>query len=482
MATVLESDIDSENPMNIREGSVSASDLALENDLGKKNLLSVNFLLFNERKLAYQKADKILKEVSYPAQTLSAVFNRSAYKLEVGDYFKFSYDQYGISERVFRVISLKDSGEGNPDISVEAIEALDYLSASIPTTEEPQANAPDFIVKTIEPLLAISVYELPYSHAGGENFQIIPLVGRQTRTETGFYIYYSIDDGVSYNFLKEERSYSFFGTSWGEPNVDGNETFDTENTVSVLISNYAQNKDVDLIDEVTADQMFLGENLAIIGTEVFSYKKIEQSSGSIYNITGVSRGLYGSTRESTWTNKTIRFLLNKPETISNERFYHGNTVFFKFVPYDLFGVGDISEAYTYTYTFSGTALTPLKPHRVKADNYYGTGEWTEGNDIVFTWESSLRGYGAGTEGMSSELRSLSGEGLYRLEIYKDSVLYRTVTDLSSQTYTYTDANIYSDFSSTYPDYFEVRIYNYILNADGNTYTSEYENMTINKAF
>jgi hypothetical protein len=84
--------------------------------------------------------------------------------------------------------------------------------------------------------------------------------------------------------------------------------------------------------------------------------------------------------------------------------------------------------------------------------------------------------------MSSELRSLSGEGLYRLEIYRDSVLYRTVTGLSSQTYTYTDANIYSDFSSTYPDYFEVRIYNYILNADGNTYTSEYESMTMNKAF
>ncbi len=478
--TITESDIDSEHPLNIREATVSASDLALTNDLGKKNLQPVSFLLFNERDLAYQRADKLLREVSYPVLSLSVVCNAAAYKLEVGDFFKFSYDQYNISNKVFRVVSLKDSDIETPNITIEAVESLDYISTAIPDTETAQGNDADFVIKTIDALLMIDVHELNYHFADGENFRIIPTVGRQSGTETGFNVYYSIDEGESYAYLSNEKSFGFFGIATSEISVL-DRVFNLTDTVSVRIINYENNQDVDTIEEITTDKMFTGWNLAIVGTEIFSYKNIEQSSGSTYTITGINRGLYGSVQEETWQNKTIRFMLQFPEAILNNSFYYGSQVYFKFVPYDLYGVGDLSEAYLYIYTFTGLALTPLKPHRLKADDFYGTGEWTTGNDIVFIWESSLQGYGAGIEGMSSELKEVSLEGLFKVEIYKGATLYRTVTGLTSATYTYADADIYSDFSSTYPDYFEARVYNYKLNADGNTYTSESETITLNKA-
>jgi len=465
--------------LNIREGAVSASDIALINDIGKENLQSVNFLLINNRQLAYQRADRLLRELSYPALNISIVVNRVGYKLQVGDFFKLTFAQYNLTERVFRIISIVEHDPKKDTIEIKAIESIDYISNSIPSTEETQDSESTFEILALEAFISISLFETVYSLADS-NFTLTPVIGRRTLAETGYNIYYSIDNGVSYNFLETGDRFGILGTLNEAIYIDNHFLPDIE--IVVTIANPTTNTDIDQIEEITNNQMFERLNIAIIDSEIISFKKLVlNDDNTTYTMTGVNRGLLGSVMAEHTAFTEITFIRNVTSQISNINFSYGASLYFKFTPYNAFSTGDISEAYAIPYVFTGTAFKPYPVHNLKADSYYGTSEWTSGNDIVIEWESSLRGSGCGTMSMESELQDVTIEGVFKIEIVKDSTIYRTVTGLTDTTYTYTDANIYSDFSSTYPDYFDINVYNILTATDGITYSSRQSSLTVNKA-
>ena len=82
------------------------------------------------------------------------------------------------------------------------------------------------------------------------------------------------------------------------------------------------------------------------------------------------------------------------------------------------------------------------------------------NDIVLTWSARKRGTGAGIGVPGVILPASDHEGLFKIEVYVNDILVRTITGIDALTWTYTEAMNIED-NGALADEIEFRLYNYI---------------------
>jgi hypothetical protein len=249
----------------------------------------------------------------------------------------------------------------------------------------------------------------------------------------------------------DEVAYEYEGSiisdmTWGstvstlyDPPFDNPFAPDTTNTLEVSMQSGGEN-----LESVTTLQMLNGANaMAVVKTngeiEVIQYRDVTPNGNNSYTLSYLLRGRRGTdTMSFNHTGGELVLMLSisdgqiHPLTIAEldaVRYYRG------------VGVGQlVEEAERITLSSSHRPLKPYAPVHLAAV--------LDGSDIDITWVRRTRVGGAlidyvGTVPLSED------EEEYELEIYDAPAgsLLRTVTGISTTEYTYTNADIITDFGS-----------------------------------
>jgi len=438
---------------------------------------TVKMGLFTVNKNAVRQGDYILAKESYPVARVRFPANRNIFRLQPGDPFKFVYPKYGITEMICRVVRIEEEDVGTERIIVTALEESVHATKPITSYTEPpnyRRRRPSDRVSVLTP---VNVVEAPYALAG-EEISLIFLVPRKTGNELGYQIYLS-QDGTEYYNLKNSAYFQVWGTL-----AEAYPVTPTIDEDTGMLINFDTKQDMDRLQSISYTELLGTRNTCIIGDEIITFQTITPITTTQYRLTGVYRGRWGTVNKSHAIGENFYFTGASIVPVKHYSFTTGSTRYFKVVPYSRSSSGSLSSAEEITHTFTGEAYTPYEVINLKAngDNYWPIyyGLPTPG-DIVLTWTGRVRGDGTGIGDPSVVVDGAhETEGSFRAKFYVGGSLVRTADDLSSETYTYTAANILAD-NGHYPSKITAKVSNFIVGAGSVEYESDTTDLLIRKS-
>lgn len=275
----------------------------------------------------------------------------------------------------------------------------------------------------------------------------IPIL-RDTDDEAGFYaaacgvtdawagaeLWKSIDGGASYG--RSDTAFlvaSVIGSAiTAMPTFLGGNVIDEYSRVDVQVSGGA-------LSSVTADQMFAGANAMYLGGEIIAFRDATLLSTGKYRLSGLLRGRRG-TEQYMGTHAigdvcvllsagTMKRVLAATSEIGAARRYKAPA----------FGQA-LAQAAEQEFTNTAVGLKPLSPVQL-------VGGRNAAGDVIGKWTRRTRVGGEWRDYVDAQLGEASE--LYEVEVWNSTytTLKRTVTGLTSSTFTYTSAQQTTDFGS-----------------------------------
>lgn len=460
--------------VDYKDAVLNAGDIANRALQGMTVSKSARFGLIQTPAQAQTIAQRELRKAGYPLAELSFTANRKAFRLEPGDLFKFSYDPYGISQMVFRVLMIREKSLEKEEIEVSAIEAVEYLSSTSVTLPAATEGEAEPASRDLEALTHVKIVESPYAF-GGETVAVICLAAREIGFETGYVLTMSVDGGSSFLQVKNVRRYCPYGTLAAAYSA---ETYRIDDSVGISID--FTNDDVDEIETVDRSLLFGSTNLALLGDEIISFQTItpDEEVDGRYLISGIYRGRFDTEPADHAIGAEFYFIGSANAIgVADEAILLGSTRQFKAVPYAYWGSGLTADASEIEVAIAGRALTPYTPANLRAND--GGYRPTYTADIVLTWWSRVRGSGAGQgDALSAVDEAQSWEGYFKVEVYSGATLKRTTTGIDAATWTYSSAMNISDNGSL-ASALAFKVYNY-QTVSGITYTSAAAEIIVRK--
>lgn len=220
-----------------------------------------------------------------------------------------------------------------------------------------------------------------------------------------------------------------------------------------------------------------GEQMCLIGDEIFFLRGITPVEGedATYTLDGLIRARLGTVKAAhSIGDEILIFSADSIQLLSSTLLVAGSTIYAKSQPFAYSGAVDLSEIDPISINYAGGGYRPLPP--INLSTVDRTRGFVSGTDVSFRWgyRSVVGGAGAGL-GLSDKIYNAPlPEGYFRLEFRTTGgTLIRTVDNLTSAVYTYSDTNRISDFSG---NSFKVRVYN-ILNG----LVSDYDEIAVTPA-
>ena len=420
--------------VNFKKSEVIARDQANQWLRGAVRHHTVQMSLFTNKDNAMWVADRNLKQEGYPLGSLKFSANRNAFRLEPGDPFLFSYSQYNLADRVFRVTRITEEGPESEQINIEATEDINYLSNE--AQSDTAYSEPVERDVSIQKLDNVKVFEIPYVQSGEEKIKLGVAAGRETLNEIGFGAYRSLDN-TTYDMAETVKTFSIHGTLNGSYPSD---TYTIDDTVGFEVT--FDNSDVDQIENISRANMISGnDNVALIGDEIISFQYITPVSGSTYKIEKVFRGRFDTTPQDHSSGAHFYLLsTHRYGELQHAQFLPGTTRYVKAVPFNGVLSSNLSDATAQALQIEGRALKPYMPTNLKVNGvgirptYDGTG------DLTLTWAPRHRTEGAG-QGAADYMTAASPtwEGNFMVKVYHWELLKRTVEGINNDEWTYTSA-------------------------------------------
>ena len=280
-------------------------------------------------------------------------------------------------------------------------------------------------------------------------------------------------DGVTYTDLGSNSMIALGGTLIDALDGDNGLSLQEDGPEVTLIGD-----DLDSVSNYTGAEAEWrnGYQLCIIDNEFMFLRNITILSSTTYQLKGLIRGRFGSRKAEHAAGSNVFIFDQKyfvPET--GDFLAAGNTVYIKTLPQTWNDVIDVSEASTASLTMQGSGYRPMSPENLNSDDNCRC--WTTGNDLDLKWSfrnASEKASGAGFQAAGTAIQPVSPEGTFTLRIYDGTVLKRTVSLLTDNSYTYTNVNMVSDFGSE-PSEIIIRVVNTL-----NGLESEYDETTFEK--
>lgn len=437
-------------------------------DIGNKEIQgrvvskTIQMALFTRNENAAWAGANALRKESYPFAAVSFSANRNAFRLEVGDCFKFSYARYGVSNMICRVLQISEEGPESETITVQAMEDIFSIANAITIFTTPTGHAvpaPDY---TVQPFTHQKIVEAPYVIS--TDIKLLPIACRESDPDLGYDVYMSINGGTSYYFVKRISTLQPYGTLVGSYSGDTC-TIDDDVGLTIDIEHGAS-----LIETTTFDQVLAGlKNTALIGDEIISFQTITPVSGTQYKLDHVIRGRYDTVKDSHSEGAEFYcFPSEGLQLIIASELIAGAARKFKYVPYNIKKSGAIADCTALSLTVEGRALTPYMPGNLCANGSAAAARYDD--DIILTWSPRYRGKGAGLGLPGTVLPETDREGLFKVEVYVVAALVRTTSAIDAATWTYTEAMNIADNGAAAAEVV-LKVSNYRAEG-GNTYESD----------
>lgn len=145
----------------LEESTYKTTDLAGVAMQGGEVIKSVELTGVTNRTLAAKIAERMLIEESTPLATLELEVDQTGMLYNIGDPIKLSWETYGISQEIFRVIKVKEPKFGKGNITLTLVEDIfKHHDSIIDIPEDYFTSDPDAIPVPVE---EFGLVELPYS-------------------------------------------------------------------------------------------------------------------------------------------------------------------------------------------------------------------------------------------------------------------------------------------------------------------------------
>jgi len=250
----------------------------------------------------------------------------------------------------------------------------------------------------------------------------------------GCVIYKSTDGGVVYNELNSLVTASTKGTTIG---ALGDTSYpwqwDYANTVNVsLISGTLSGE--------TEINVLNGSNWCLVGSEIIAFKTATLEGDGTYTLSGLMRGLKGTDWATGTHVSGDRFILLDSSSILRileDSSLIGTSAKYKAVTLSK----SIADTSLQDFTNNAVCLKPYSPVDVKGSQATN-GNWT------FTWKRRTRFGGEWRDAVDATLNEDSEK--YLVEIHSNpsaSTIVNTLATVTSETATYTSAQVVTDFGS-----------------------------------
>ena len=422
------------SPIAIDEGNITLQERVVTK--------SIKLASFTNNKNAVWASRQNLQKVNYPYSEVKCVVNRNLFRLDVGDCFYFSYAPYDIEDMIYRVVRVEEKDINSEEITITAIEDVYGITTVRVDYTAPEDNTQEGTDYTIEAFDHEQIVESPYVLSGSTT-ELIPMAGRKSLLDLGFYLYMSIDDGASYFLLDAFPSLMPYGTLVGTYSEDIY-TIDNSNTGFTIDFDFTE--DLNQYETTTFSNVLAGiSNIAILGSEIISVQTITPDVDNKYILTDIIRGRYGTEKETHTNGTEFYFIHSNILKALNTEIAPNVTRKFKLVPYNSVSTGNIENSAVIELSITGVSRTPYKPINFMANDGSYAARYTD--DVVLTWSPRYRDTGAGIGVPGEVLAEATREGLFRIEVFVSDVEVRETTDIDAATWTYTEAMNISDNGS-----------------------------------
>jgi hypothetical protein len=220
-------------------------------------------------------------------------------------------------------------------------------------------------------------------------------------------------------------------------------------------------EDIDKVSDLSSstEEWRSGTQLCLINNELFFLRSVTATATEgIYRLDGLLRARYGTTQAAHAIDDIV-FIFNQADLLLFNQPWvaTGRDLYVKTVPVSPTGSVNIEDEVAESIIpYQGGGFRPLQPANLTTEDW--TSAWIAGTDIDLRWDykNASSKAGAGIP-LSDEPSQLSlPEGYFKLEILNGSTVVRTVTEISLGSYTYTNANLVSDFGGE-PSSFTARV-------------------------
>lgn len=407
---------------------------------GARVPVSIDFKGLSNAWAASLVAGRTLRKVSSQPNKFRITVNRLAWNLPPGAPFKLTWPPLGFEQAVCRVVIPRSGTLEDGRITLEAVrDAFDVSGAAYARPDPNEWNDP---ASPAIPAAAEQLIEAPYQLVNGPDRYALALAARDSSTLQGFEIWSDPAGGTDY--AESGTAAGFHPTGLlvaaypAETDAYDHTGFELESML-----------DLARLESCTDDELMHGVNLALIDEEIVAWRSI--SSWVTQTITYVYRGVFDTVPAAHALGARVWFFSAGPEARVNPSapYLSDLTIAAKLRPYTLRSLLPLSQAARLTVVLASRALKPLPPGRVRLNNL----AWPTSlsGDIELTWTHRHRVIQA-TAGMvvsqDAEDQATAPEGNYTIQVRVNTVLKRTVSELTGKSWTWTAAMQATDGATT----------------------------------
>lgn len=336
---------------------------------------------------------------------------------------------------------------------------LDHYGAAATTYETPAL--PDNSYETgstitpPDPNVAESFIELPEHVVGQGAVAILPLRLRSAQDVSAQIIHLSAD-GVTYTQVDSDAMVMAGGALTSAMTADDAWTLEDGPTFD------AEGPDIADVSDYQSNTLFWrqGRQVAIIGEEIFFVRNIEALGGSSYQLHGLLRARFDTTRAAHAIGAKV-FILSAQEIeeVYDSLIYPNATLYLKQQPTAALPV-DLADVTATSKTIAGKGVVPMAPCALRVTGpVKGTDSYSTGEDIDLQWawrSSQFAGTGAGHQPAGNAVGVSAAQGQFEIRFLTTGDVLKRAVLQSGVTYTYTNANLVTDFGSEVDIKVEVR--------------------------
>lgn len=430
-----------ERDNNFTESVVSQQDLAnIQQREGEIATEEIQFLGFSNWTAANRACARALKTMAYPLAKVSLSLNRTAWTLRPGSVFKLTWPARGLNGVVMRVIRIDYGNLKQNRVDIEAVEDIFAISQS--AYDQPPPSGWVDPVGTPLPLVRSDLFELPYEFIGTDGIHVATLGSRASGIDEGYDIRSGLASG-DVNLTFKDKVYDFTPSavttasySSGTPSRDP-----TGFGVSTVVHGS------EIPATVTEEELLAGDSIWLIrsgaGDELVAAKNFTGTQ-----VSDVIRGVYGTVPLTHPAGATVWYL-SGGFGVENPTPYTGlpKTVYAKLLPFNVRGVLPIASATQKSLVLTGRAAKPYPVRFLRINALVDPASIT--GDAVVTWEfvnPATRGGRITAAGSGSD--PVTPGTTFTVRVFVNNVVTRTVTGLTTPTYTYTVADRLADSANT----------------------------------
>lgn len=430
-----------ERENNYTESVVAQQDLAnIQQREGEIATEEIAFLGFSNWTAANRACARALKTMSYPLAKVSLSLNRRAWTLRPGSVFKLTWPARGLTQVVMRVIRIDYGNLKQNRIDIEAVEDIFAISQS--AYDEPPPSGWVDPVGNPMPLVRSDLFELPYEFIGTDGIHVATLGSRASGIDEGYDIRSGLASGDA-NLTFKDKVYDF--TPSATTTAVYNAATAARDPTGFPVSGVAHASEIPAT--VTEEELLQGDSIWLIrstaGDELVAAKNFTGTQ-----VSDVIRGVYGTIPLTHPSGATVWYL-SGGFGIENPSPYVGlpKTVYAKLLPFNVRGVLPIASATQKSLVLTGRAAKPYAVRDLRVNGAVNPASIT--GDAVLTWEfvnPATRGGRITAAGSGSD--PVTPGTTFTVRVYVNNVVTRTVTGLTTPTYTYTVANRLADSANT----------------------------------